>query len=87
MSISLWFSTLLYIIQLLGEHGSFNRISFGDALWKSIVRLSIVHGCEVWIPSSSARIASLESWQYKVVKLILNTNMNIPKSALLFELG
>ena len=45
------------------------------------------HGCEVWIPSSSASIASLDSWQYKVVKLILNTNMNIPKSALFLELG
>ena len=32
-------------------------------------------------------IASLESWQYKVVKLVLNTNMNILKSALFFELG
>jgi hypothetical protein len=57
--------------------GSFNRI-FGDALWKSIMRPSIAHGCAVWIPPSNASIASLESWQFKVAKLILNTNMNIP---------
>ena len=30
-----------FIMKLLGEHGSFNRISFGDALWKSIIRPSI----------------------------------------------
>ena len=76
-----------YIIKLLGGHGSFNRISFGDALWKYIICPSIAHGCAVWIPSFNASIASLESWNYKVTKLILNTNMNIPKSALFLEQG
>ena len=60
---------------------------FGVVLWKSIIRPSIAHDCAVWIPSSYARIASLEPWQYKVVKFILNTNMNIPKSSLFLELG
>jgi hypothetical protein len=60
---------------------------FGDALWKSIIRPLIPHGCAVWIPSSNASIASLESWQYKVAKFIISTNINIPKSALFFELG
>ena len=66
----------------MGEHGSFNRISSGDASWKYI----IAHGCTVWIPYSNPNIASIESWQYKVAKLILITNMNIPKSALFVEL-
>jgi hypothetical protein len=52
-----------------------------------IIRPSIPHGCAVWIPSSNASIASLASWQYKVTKLILETNMKIPKSALFLELG
>ena len=26
----------IYMIKLLGEHGTFNRISFGDALWNSV---------------------------------------------------
>jgi hypothetical protein len=76
-----------YIIKLLGEHGSFNRISFGDTLWKSIMCPSIVHDCAVWVPSSNATIASLELWQYEVAKLILNTNMYIQKSALFLKLG
>jgi len=74
------------MIKLLGKHGSFNRISFGDAKWKSIIRPSIAHGCAVWIPSSNVSLASLESWQYKVTKLILNTNINISTSALFLEL-
>jgi hypothetical protein len=50
---------IYYDIKLLGEHGSFNRISFGDTLWKSIMCQSIVHDCAVWVPSSNATIASL----------------------------
>ena len=52
-----------------------------------IIRPSIPHGCAAWIPSSNASIASLASWQYKVAKLILDTNMKIPRSALFLELG
>jgi hypothetical protein len=53
-----------YIIKLLGEHGSFNRISFGNALWKYIICPSIAHDCEGYIPSSNTNIASLESWHH-----------------------
>ena len=60
---------------------------FGDALWKYVIRPSIACGFAVWVPSSNASTASLESWQYKVTKLILNTNMNIQMSALFLELG
>ena len=68
--------------KLVGVHGSFNHISFGVALLKSIIRPSIARGCAVLIPSFIARIASLESWHYKAVMLILNTNVTISKSAL-----
>ena len=67
-----------YMIKLLGEHGTFNRISFGDALWNSILRPSISHGCAVWIPSALSSKGMLETWQYKAAKLIINTNMTIP---------
>ena len=32
---------LNYMTRILGEHGNFNRISFGDSLWTSIIRPSI----------------------------------------------
>ena len=78
---------LNYCIRILGEHGNFNRLSFGDALWHSVLRPSVSHGSSVWFPSSVSHVESLESIQYKMAKLIMNTRMNIPKSALFLELG
>ena len=79
--------TLHYTIRVLGEHGDFNRINFGDALWTSVIRPSITYGCAVWFPTLTATTALLESWQYQVGKVILNTKMNFPKCALLSEFG
>ena len=76
-----------YMIKLLGEHGTFTRISFGDALWNSVLRPSISHGCTVWMPSALSSKGMLETCQYKAAKLIFSTNMTIPKSALFLELG
>ena len=50
--------------RILGEHGDFNRISFGDSLWTSIIRTSIGHGCAVWVPSAIASVQNNESLQY-----------------------
>ena len=48
---------------------------------------SISHGCAVWIPSALSSKGMPETWRYKAAKLIFNTNMTIPKSALFLELG
>ena len=68
---------LNYCIRILGEHGHFNRLCFGDALWHSVLRPSVSHGGSVWFPSSVGHVESLESIQYKMAKLIMNTRMNI----------
>ena len=47
--------------------------------------LLFVHRLLMAVPSSNASISSLESWQYKVAKLILNTNRNIPKTDLFLD--
>jgi hypothetical protein len=73
--------------QILGEHGNFNRISFGDSLWTSIIRPSIAHGCTVWFPSTISSAQDIESLQYQAGKIILKTKMSFPKSALLSEFG
>jgi hypothetical protein len=76
---------LNYCIRILGEHGNFNRLSFGDALWHSVLRPSVSHGGPVWFPSFVGLVETLESIQYKMMaKLITNTRMNIPESALFF---
>ena len=50
-------------------------------------KTSVSHGGSVWFPSSVGHVESLESIQYKMAKLNMNTRMNIPKSALFLELG
>jgi hypothetical protein len=39
------------------------------------------------MPLSQASKDSLDSWQYKSAKIILRTKLNIPKAAILLELG
>ena len=69
------------------SHGDFNRLNFGDALWNSVIRPSLTHACAVWMPLSQASKDSLDSWQYKAAKIIIRTKLNIPKAAILLELG
>ena len=48
-----------YMIKLLWEHGTFNRTSFDDVMWNSVLRPSISHGCAVWMPSAlSSKVCS-----------------------------
>ena len=76
---------LNYMIRILGEHGKFNRISFEDSLWTSIIRPSIAHDCAVWFPSAISSAQNIESVQYQAGKIILKTKMSFPESALLSE--
>jgi hypothetical protein len=75
------------MVRILGKHGEFNRVEFGNALWTSVIRPCIAHGCSIWLPSSEAQRNLLQSIQYKAAKIILRTKINIPISALLLELG
>ena len=75
------------MIRILGQHGNFNRIEFGNALWNSVIRPSIAHGCAIWFTSSQTQSNLLQSLQYKAAKIILKTKMNIPINATLIELG
>jgi hypothetical protein len=78
---------LNYMTRILGEHGNFNRISFGDSLWTSIILPSIAHSCAVWFPSAISSVQDIKSLQYQAGKIIMKTKMSFPKSALLSEFG
>jgi hypothetical protein len=75
------------MVRILEKHGNFNRVEFGNALWTSVIRPCIAHGCSIWLPSSEAQRTLLQSIQYKAAKIILRTKINIPISTLLLELG
>ena len=75
------------MVRILGKHGDYNRVEFGNALWTSVIRPCIAHSCSIWLPSSEAQRNLLQIIQYKAAKIILRTKINIPISALLLELG
>ena len=75
------------MLRILGKHGNFNRIEFGNAIWNSVIRPAIAHGCSVWFPSAELQRNMLQSLQYKAAKITVKTKLNIPISALLLELG
>jgi hypothetical protein len=52
------------MVRILGKHGEFNRVEFGNALWTSVIRPCIAHGCSMWRPSSEAQRNLLQSIQY-----------------------
>ena len=51
------------------------------------MRPSLSHACAVWMPLSKTCKQALQSWQYRAAKIAIKTRMNIPKAALLLELG
>ena len=68
---------LNYMTRILGEHGNFNRISFGDSSWTSIIHPSIAHGCAVRFPSAiSSGGNQLTNFLTDSVLIILQDLMN-----------
>jgi hypothetical protein len=39
------------MVRILGTYGEFNRVEFGNALWTSVIRSCIAHGCSIWLPT------------------------------------
>jgi hypothetical protein len=57
------------MVRILGKHGDFNRVEFGNALWTSVIRPCIAHGCSIWLPSSEAQRNLLQSNNTKRQKI------------------
>ena len=75
-----------FILRIPAEHGNFNRVEFGDALWNSVLRPSISHCCGAWLTSSKVNEDLLSSIQFRAAKIIMKTKVNMSKAALLIEL-
>ena len=71
--------------RILAEHGNFNRVEFGDALWNSVLRPSISHCCGAWLTSSKVNEDLLSSMQFQAAKIIMKTKVNMSKAALSYR--
>ena len=75
------------LIRLLNDHGDFNRIEFGSAIWQSVILPSVSHGCSVWFSTSISDTNILESLQYQTARAIMKIRSYPLKCALIRELG
>ena len=57
------------MVRILGRHGDFNRVEFGNALWTPVIRPCIAHGCSIWLSSSEAQRNLLQSNNTKRQKI------------------
>lgn len=78
---------IAYIKSIIDDHDDYNRVYYGDILWKSIGLPSINYACSVWVPSSNSDIKKLENLQVQMAKTILKAPRNMTMEALYGDLG
>lgn len=76
-----------YIKSIIDEQDDYNRVYYGDTLWKSIGLPTVNYACSAWVPASKSDIKRLENVQTQMAKIILKAPRNMTKEALYGELG
>ena len=78
---------IAYVKSVINNFDDFNRVYYGDILWKTIVLPSINYASAVWIPGSQADIERLENLQLQMARYILKASRSTPRAALYGDLG
>ena len=78
---------IAYIKSIIDNFDDFNRVYYGDVLWRSIALPSINYASAVWIPGSQADIDKLENLQLQMARYIMKAPRNTPRAALYGDLG
>jgi hypothetical protein len=76
-----------YIKSIIDSHDDFNRIYYGNILWKSLALPSINYACSVWTCGSKSDINKIENLQLQMARYILKAPRNTPSVALYGDLG
>ena len=76
-----------YIKSVINSHDSFNRVYYGDILWKTLALPSINYACSVWTCGSKSDIDQIENLQLQMARYILKAPRNTPSVALYGDLG
>ena len=74
------------IKSIIDSHDDFNRVYYGDVLWKSIALPTINYACAVSSYSASD-YKNLDKLQIQMARAILKAPRNTPAAALLGDLG
>ena len=78
---------IAYIRSIIDDQDDFNRVYYGDILWKSLGMPVINYACSSWVPSSNVDINRLENLQVLMARSILKAPRNMTKESMYAELG
>ena len=78
---------IAYIKSIVDSHNDFNRVYYGDILWKSLALPSINYACAVWSSGSMSDTNKIENLQLQMARYILKAPRNTPAAALYGDLG
>ena len=78
---------IAYIKSIIDNQDDFNRVYFGDLLWRTIGLPTINYACSTWICGSQADVNKLENLQYQMARYILKIPTNTAKGAIYGDLG
>ena len=76
-----------YIKSIIEGQDDFNRVYYGDILWKNLGLSTINYASSVWMPSNVKDRKRLETLQNLMARTILKAPRNTPIECLLGDLG
>ena len=76
-----------YVKSIIDGQDDYQRVYYGDLLWKTLVLPTINYASSVWVPGSAIDSKRIESLQYQMARAILKASRNTPLECLLGDLG
>ncbi|XP_071943982.1 uncharacterized protein [Antedon mediterranea] len=78
---------IAYIKGIIANLDDFNRVYYGNILWKTIAIPSINYACSIWYNKSKKDNEDLEKVQLQMARFLLKAPRYTPKEALYGDLG
>lgn len=78
---------IAYIKSIIDNQDNFNRVYYGDLLWRTIGLPTINYACSTWVCGGQTDINRLENLQYQMARYILKIPINTAKGAIYGDLG
>ncbi|XP_071944592.1 uncharacterized protein [Antedon mediterranea] len=78
---------IAYITSIINNQNDFNRVYYGDLLWRTIGLPTINYASAIWLCNSKGSLNKLENLQYQMARIILKAPRNVAKAALIGDLG
>jgi len=78
---------IAYVKSIIDNFDNFNRVHYGDILWRTIALPAINYASSVWVTGSKKDIDRIENLQLQMARHILKAPRNTPRVTLYGDLG